>query len=102
MCMANKMMHAWSLLCWHQLLAREKSLAAAEKLLKEREVAVSRHSHDKGAAGNRLYGGTNNNKAAEDDDGRKLIFADEFDSFDLSTWKHEITMAGGGNWEVSS
>ncbi|KAI8823561.1 uncharacterized protein EV422DRAFT_521447 [Fimicolochytrium jonesii] len=26
-------------------------------------------------------------------------FTDEFDTFDLSKWKHEITMSGGGNWE---
>ena len=28
-----------------------------------------------------------------------LIFSDEFDKFNLKTWKHEITMGGGGNWE---
>ena len=28
-----------------------------------------------------------------------LIFSDDFDKFDLKTWKHEITMGGGGNWE---
>lgn len=28
-----------------------------------------------------------------------LIFSDEFDRFNLKTWKHEITMGGGGNWE---
>ena len=28
-----------------------------------------------------------------------LIFNDEFDYFNLTTWKHEITLAGGGNWE---
>eukprot|EP00002_Diphylleia_rotans_P006527 TRINITY_DN15897_c0_g1_i1.p1 TRINITY_DN15897_c0_g1~~TRINITY_DN15897_c0_g1_i1.p1 ORF type:complete len:368 (-),score=59.01 TRINITY_DN15897_c0_g1_i1:132-1235(-) len=28
-----------------------------------------------------------------------LIFDDSFDSFDLKTWKHEITLGGGGNWE---
>jgi hypothetical protein len=28
-----------------------------------------------------------------------LIFSDNFDKFDLKTWKHEITMGGGGNWE---
>ena len=28
-----------------------------------------------------------------------LIFEDEFKNFDLNTWKHEITMGGGGNWE---
>lgn len=28
-----------------------------------------------------------------------LIFEDNFDSFDFKTWKHEITMGGGGNWE---
>ena len=28
-----------------------------------------------------------------------LIFYDEFDEIDLDMWDHEITMAGGGNWE---
>ncbi|KAL1505517.1 hypothetical protein ABEB36_005065 [Hypothenemus hampei] len=28
-----------------------------------------------------------------------LIFEDQFDSFDLSRWQHENTLAGGGNWE---
>ena len=28
-----------------------------------------------------------------------LIFSDDFNKFDLKTWKHEITMGGGGNWE---
>eukprot|EP00164_Ancoracysta_twista_P006269 GFYU01008709.1.p1 GENE.GFYU01008709.1~~GFYU01008709.1.p1 ORF type:complete len:388 (-),score=122.60 GFYU01008709.1:71-1234(-) len=27
------------------------------------------------------------------------LFSDEFDEFDLSMWKHELTMGGGGNWE---
>eukprot|EP00808_Paulinella_micropora_P000624 g51708.t1 len=26
-------------------------------------------------------------------------FYDDFKTFDLSTWEHEITMGGGGNWE---
>ena len=30
---------------------------------------------------------------------QKLIFQDDFDTFDLKTWKHEITLGGGGNWE---
>jgi len=29
----------------------------------------------------------------------KLVWSDEFDTFDLSVWKHELTMGGGGNWE---
>jgi len=29
----------------------------------------------------------------------RLIFSDEFDHFNLTTWKHEITLGGGGNWE---
>ena len=29
----------------------------------------------------------------------QLIFEDNFDSFDLSKWQHEETLAGGGNWE---
>jgi len=28
-----------------------------------------------------------------------IIFQDDFDYFNLSIWKHEITMSGGGNWE---
>lgn len=28
-----------------------------------------------------------------------LIFQDDFNTFNLKTWKHEITMGGGGNWE---
>lgn len=29
----------------------------------------------------------------------KLIFSDEFDTFDFKKWKHDITLSGGGNWE---
>ncbi len=29
----------------------------------------------------------------------ELIFEDDFDSLDFRKWQHEITMAGGGNWE---
>ena len=29
----------------------------------------------------------------------KLIFEDTFDTFNMKTWQHEITMGGGGNWE---
>jgi len=29
----------------------------------------------------------------------ELIFEDEFDKIDFTVWDHEITMAGGGNWE---
>ena len=28
-----------------------------------------------------------------------LIFYDEFEYFNLTTWKHELTLGGGGNWE---
>ncbi|XP_049958309.1 beta-1,3-glucan-binding protein-like [Schistocerca serialis cubense] len=28
-----------------------------------------------------------------------MIFADDFEDFDLSVWQHEITMSGGGNGE---
>jgi hypothetical protein len=28
-----------------------------------------------------------------------LIFEDNFDSFNLNCWEHELTMGGGGNWE---
>ncbi|KAI9105507.1 beta-1,3-glucan-binding protein [Phlyctochytrium arcticum] len=27
------------------------------------------------------------------------VFEDNFDTFDLSKWKHDVTMSGGGNWE---
>ena len=29
----------------------------------------------------------------------KLLFEDSFDSLDFTKWKHDITLAGGGNWE---
>ena len=29
----------------------------------------------------------------------ELIFEDNFDFLDFNKWQHEITMAGGGNWE---
>jgi beta-glucanase (GH16 family) len=28
-----------------------------------------------------------------------LIFSDNFDTFDMKKWQHELTMGGGGNWE---
>jgi len=28
-----------------------------------------------------------------------VVFKDEFKTFDLSVWKHELTLGGGGNWE---
>lgn len=28
-----------------------------------------------------------------------LIFADDFEEFDLEKWQHENTLSGGGNWE---
>jgi hypothetical protein len=28
-----------------------------------------------------------------------LIFNDDFNTFDMKTWEHEITLSGGGNWE---
>ncbi|XP_003388466.2 PREDICTED: beta-1,3-glucan-binding protein-like [Amphimedon queenslandica] len=36
--------------------------------------------------------------------GRELTLAleDEFDTFNLSLWKHEITLTGGGNWEFEA
>ena len=27
------------------------------------------------------------------------IFSDEFDKLDFTSWSHDITMSGGGNWE---
>ena len=32
----------------------------------------------------------------------QLAFEEEFTTFDLSRWKHEITLAGGGNWEFQA
>jgi hypothetical protein len=32
--------------------------------------------------------------------GDTLIWSDEFTTFDLSKWKHEITLSGGGNWVI--
>ena len=29
----------------------------------------------------------------------QLALVDDFDDFNLSLWKHEITLSGGGNWE---
>lgn len=29
----------------------------------------------------------------------KLVFEDNFDTFDFTKWKHDITLSGGGNWE---
>ncbi len=29
----------------------------------------------------------------------KLVFEDNFTSFDFTKWKHDITLSGGGNWE---
>lgn len=29
----------------------------------------------------------------------KLIFSDEFNTLNFTTWQHEITAGGGGNWE---
>ncbi|KAJ4455561.1 putative Beta-1,3-glucan-binding protein [Paratrimastix pyriformis] len=31
--------------------------------------------------------------------GETLIFEDDFNTFDFTKWKHEITQSGGGNWE---
>lgn len=28
----------------------------------------------------------------------KLVFSDDFDFLDFEKWKHDITLAGGGNW----
>ncbi|CAG7785558.1 unnamed protein product [Allacma fusca] len=39
---------------------------------------------------------TNKNKVYQSGD---LIFQDEFDSFDLETWDHELTFSGNSNWE---
>lgn len=28
----------------------------------------------------------------------KIVFQDNFTTFNLSAWRHDITLAGGGNW----
>lgn len=32
----------------------------------------------------------------------ELVFNDEFDTLDMSRWKHQITLSGGGNWEFQA
>ena len=32
----------------------------------------------------------------------ELIFNDEFDTLNPENWEHEITLAGGGNWEFQA
>ena len=32
----------------------------------------------------------------------ELALDEEFNTFDLSLWRHEITLAGGGNWEFQA
>ena len=32
----------------------------------------------------------------------RLALEDEFNTFNLSLWKHEITLSGGGNWEFQA
>lgn len=29
----------------------------------------------------------------------QVIFEEHFNTLDLETWDHEVTLAGGGNWE---
>lgn len=29
----------------------------------------------------------------------KIVFEDDFSTFDFTKWKHDITLSGGGNWE---
>eukprot|EP00128_Syssomonas_multiformis_P016819 Colp12_sorted_trinity150504_noHs@18910 len=31
--------------------------------------------------------------------GETLVFTDNFDKLNFNTWEHELTLAGGGNWE---
>ena len=38
-------------------------------------------------------------RAAPSLGGEALVWSDDFDMLDLSKWKHEITLSGGGNWE---
>jgi beta-glucanase (GH16 family) len=37
--------------------------------------------------------------ASSSRDNEVLIFEDTFDKFNMSVWKHEITLSGEGNWE---
>ena len=32
--------------------------------------------------------------------GERVVFSDDFDTFDFEVWEHELTMAGGGNWSA--
>ena len=41
----------------------------------------------------------NSNKDIRRRDGEYLILNDDFDTFNLNLWKHELTAGGGGNWE---
>lgn len=29
----------------------------------------------------------------------EVVFEDDFESFDFTKWRHDITLSGGGNWE---
>ena len=29
----------------------------------------------------------------------ELVFVENWDTFNMDIWEHEITMGGGGNWE---
>ncbi|CAO3611666.1 unnamed protein product [Cunninghamella echinulata] len=40
-----------------------------------------------------------NNTNPSTDRKKCLVFDDQFDTFNLKNWKHDITMSGGGNWE---
>ena len=32
----------------------------------------------------------------------ELVFVENWDTFNMDIWEHEITMGGGGNWEFQS
>jgi hypothetical protein len=56
-------------------------------------LAVGSISADPSVTTSTLYGARRTHESGE------LIFEDNFDTLDFRTWQHEITMAGGGNWE---
>ena len=56
-------------------------------------------SGDSGDSGSSGDSGDSSSSSGQKGFTDNLIFEDNFDSLDLDTWQHEITMSGGGNWE---
>ncbi|KXN69865.1 glycoside hydrolase family 16 protein [Conidiobolus coronatus NRRL 28638] len=54
----------------------------------------------KAAKNNYFFGNSSSQtQEAPSDNFGNLIFEDNFDDFNMKTWKHDITLGGGGNWE---